>query len=290
MNGIIVLNKPQGITSFDAIRRLRNIIKEKKVGHTGTLDPLATGVLPVMIGRATRFIELLPVSDKSYRAKILLGKTTDTLDSTGKVLSETTPDCTPDKFKTVMADFIGEIEQVPPMYSAIQKDGVRLYELARQGIEIEREARKITIYNIDFLGHYGNEYEIRVDCSAGTYIRSLAADIGEKLGCGAIITELERLSANGFTKAYTLEEIEEAVKNNKLNEIIIDTDKALTAYDDVVVSVSQAKRFKNGGELFVNRLKKKIGTGLYRVYSPDNVFLGIGENSDGELLKIRKNF
>lgn len=291
MNGIIVLKKGEDITSFFAVNKLRRIIGIKKAGHTGTLDPMATGVLPVMLGGATRFIELLPTADKSYRAKFLLGKTSDTLDITGNILSENEVNVSVEDFKKTLSDFVGEIEQVPPMYSAIKKDGVRLYELARKGIELEREARKVTIFKAELLSSDGNEYEVDVKCSSGTYIRTLCDDIGKKLGCGALMTELERTSANGFDieNAHTLEEIEEAVKENRLEELIIPVEEAMKIYPSVTVSQAQATRFKNGGRLSLDRLRNISGTGYFRVYSPEKKFLGIGEIAEGsDELSVKK--
>ncbi len=265
MDGFVCLDKPQGITSFIAAARVKRILGEKKTGHTGTLDPLATGVLPIAVSAATRFIELLPVHDKSYRASFLFGKSTDTLDITGTVL-------------------------FPPMYSALKKDGVRLYELARQGKEIEREKRKINIYSLGLVGQNGNEYTIDVSCSSGTYIRSLIADIGEKLGCPAVMTSLIRTSANGISldRCVTLGKLEELKAENRLSEAVIPVDKLL-AYPAVYVTEAQAKRFSNGGELALERIKCKKSDGLRLVYSPEEVFLGVGEVSlESGALKVKK--
>lgn len=288
MTGFIILDKPEGITSFIGARIVRKVTNEKKTGHTGTLDPMATGVLPVAMGNATRFIELLPCHDKGYRASFRLGETTDTLDITGNTL--TTSNNIPDE-KTVISvfdRFRGEIEQIPPMYSAIQKDGKRLYELARQGIEIEREKRKVTIYNLEYISHQDNEYTIDVKCSKGTYIRSLISDIGEALGCGAVMTSLRRTLSNGFTlnDAHT----EDELKNTEDPSLfLIAVDKALSAYPEIHVSEAQAKRFRNGGELDSERIHEKLTEGLYRVYSPDNKFIGLGEYTKNETsLKVKR--
>lgn len=282
MTGFIILDKPEGITSFIGGAIVRRVTGEKKTGHTGTLDPMATGVLPVAVGgNATRFIELLPSHDKGYRASFRLGTTTDTLDITGTVLS--TSDNIPgeETVKKAIAHFVGEIEQLPPMYSAIKKDGKRLYELARQGIEVEREKRIITIYNCDFVSLENGEYTIDVKCSKGTYIRSLISDIGEMLGCGAVMTALRRTLANGFSieDAHTEEELKSA---GDVSQFIIPIDKALEAYPAIKVSEAQAKRFRNGGELDSARLHTKLVPSLYRVYSPDNTFLGLGEYRENE--------
>ena len=282
MTGFIILDKPEGITSFIGGAIVRRVTGEKKTGHTGTLDPMATGVLPVAVGgNATRFIELLPSHDKGYRASFRLGTTTDTLDITGEVL--TTSDAIPseEEVKKAISRFVGEIEQLPPMYSAIKKDGKRLYELARQGIEVEREKRTITIYNCDFVSYENGEYTIDVKCSKGTYIRSLISDIGEMLGCGAVMTALRRTLSNGFSieDAHTEDELKSA---EDASAFVIPIDKALEAYPAVRVSEAQAKRFRNGGELDASRLHAKLYPSLYRVYSPDNTFLGLGEYRENE--------
>lgn len=282
MTGFIILDKPEGITSFIGGAIVRRVTGEKKTGHTGTLDPMATGVLPVAVGgNAPRFIELLPSHDKGYRASFKLGTTTDTLDITGAVL--TTSDNIPDteEVKKAIAHFSGEIEQLPPMYSAIKKDGKRLYELARQGIEVEREKRLVTIYNCDFVSFENGEYTIDVKCSKGTYIRSLISDIGEILGCGAVMTKLRRTLSNGFSieDAHTEEELKSA---EDVSQFVIPVDKALEAYPSIKVSEAQAKRFRNGGELDAQRLHTKLYPSLYRVYSPENEFLGLGEFRENE--------
>ncbi len=281
MNGFIILDKPAGITSFIGGAIVRRVTKEKKTGHTGTLDPMATGVLPVAVGNATRFIELLPSHDKGYRASFRLGTTTDTLDITGKVLttSENIPD--EEAVKNAIAHFNGEIEQLPPMYSAIKKDGKRLYELARQGIEVEREKRIVTIYSCDFVSFLNGEYTIDVKCSKGTYIRSLISDIGEMLGCGAVMTALRRTLSNGFSidDAHTEDELKSA---EDISAFVIPVDKALEAYPAIKVSEAQAKRFRNGGELDSQRLHTRLVPSLYRVYSPEGSFLGLGEYRENE--------
>lgn len=281
MTGFIILDKPEGITSFIGGAIVRRVTGEKKTGHTGTLDPMATGVLPVAVGHATRFIELLPSHDKGYRASFRLGTTTDTLDITGTIL--TTSDNIPDEeeVKSAIAHFKGEIEQLPPMYSAIKKDGKRLYELARQGIEVEREKRIITIYNCDFVSYDGDEYTIDVKCSKGTYIRSLVSDIGEMLGCGAVMTSLRRTLSNGFSidEAHTEEDLKSA---EDPSVFLIPVDKALAEYPEIRVSEAQAKRFRNGGELDSARLHVKLIPSLYRVYSQNGDFLGLGEYRENE--------
>ena len=272
MTGVVFLDKPEGMTSFVAANRVKRILGAKKAGHTGTLDPMATGVLVVMLGGATRFIDFLPTHDKSYDATVKLGITTDTLDTQGTVLSQSPCNVSTAQFEKAMLNFSGEIQQVPPMYSALKKDGKKLYELARQGIEVERESRKVNIYSLRLTSsdEEKQEFSFSVDCSAGTYVRSLASDIGESLGCGAALSALRRTAAHGvkITQCKCLEEI--------TPEDIVRLD-SLLPYPDITVSPAQAKRFCNGGELDINRLHQELKPGLYKVYSPEKDFLGLGE-------------
>lgn len=294
LTGFIFLDKPEGLTSFFAANRVKRILKINKTGHTGTLDPMATGVLSVMLGGATRFSQYLPTHDKTYRAKILLGTVTDTLDITGTVLQKNPVNVSVDRLNGVINRFVGSISQLPPMYSAVSKDGVRLYKLARQGIEIEREARNVVIRYIKLLDvpDENNEFEIEVSCSAGTYIRSLAADIGSELGCGAVITALRRIEANGISidKTVTLETVQQLADEGRIDELITPCDEMLRCYTAVNVSEKQAIRFENGGELDLNRIKGEKNDGFCRVYSPAKKFLGLGKISlaDGTLYVEKK--
>ena len=275
MNGFVVLDKSDGMTSFRASAILRRIYNEKKTGHTGTLDPMATGVLPVALGKATRFIDFLPESDKAYTARFRLGIITDTLDITGNVLETRDVNVKKEDIEALLPDFTGEIMQLPPMYSAISVNGVRLYELARKGIEVEREQRKITIYSLTLReSQFEGEYEIDVKCSKGTYIRTLIADMGERLGCGAVMTALRRTLSNGFSiaQAVTEEELEALGER-----AVMGIDAPFMGLPQVTVSEKQAKRFSNGGELSAERLHSEIIPSLYRVYAPDGAFLGLGE-------------
>lgn len=294
LTGFIFLDKPEELTSFVAANRVKRILKINKTGHTGTLDPMATGVLPVMLGGATRFSQYLPTHDKTYRAKILLGTVTDTLDITGTVLQKNPVNVSVYRLNGVINRFVGSISQLPPMYSAVSKDGVRLYKLARQGIEIEREARNVVIRYIKLLDvpDENNEFEIEVSCSAGTYIRSLAADIGSELGCGAVITALRRIEANGVSidKTVTLETVQQLADEGRIDELITPCDEMLRCYTAVNVSEKQAIRFENGGELDLNRIKGEKNDGFCRVYSPAKKFLGLGKISlaDGTLYVEKK--
>ncbi len=293
MTGIILLNKEQNMTSFSACNRLRHILGEKKAGHMGTLDPMATGVLPIALSSATKFIDLLPTHNKAYEAQARLGITTDTLDITGKKLSESDVNVTRRELEKVCEGFKGEILQTPPMYSAISKDGKRLYELARNGVEIEREKRKITIYSLEISEFDGLNFKISVECSQGTYIRSLCDDIGRELGCGATLTRLKRTKSNGFLleDCHTLKEIETAFANGEIGDLLIPVEDCFTDFGIVTVTRAQARRFSNGGELSSDRLRGSLQPGVYRVFSDEGVFLGLGEIKDGgDALRAKKVF
>lgn len=293
MTGIICINKEKDITSFGVCAKMRGILKEKKVGHTGTLDPMATGVLPVMIGGATRFLDYLPESDKGYRASFVLGKTTDTLDITGTVTSESRVNVSKADVENVLTEFHGKIKQLPPMYSAVSVNGKRLYDLARQGIEVERQEREIEIKELSLVhsNESANEYVIDVFCTKGTYIRTLIDDIGKRLGCGAVMTALERTYAMGFTlnDCKTLSELQQ-LKDSGIgfDSVLLPLDKALGIYDSVVISPAQAVRFRNGGALDLSRVKKQLqADAFYRVYSPEKELLGLGRAEDTQL-KVQK--
>ncbi len=290
MTGIILIDKPKDFTSFDVVAKVRRICGEKKCGHSGTLDPMATGVMTILLGGATRFCELLPSHDKAYVAKLKLGTATDTLDVTGKVLEERQVTASAEDFAAVCDDFRGEITQVPPMYSAISVNGRRLYDLARRGIEVERPERQVTIRKLDILSsdEENNEYEIYVECSTGTYIRTLIADIGEKLNCGAVMTDLRRVKANGFTiqQTVTLEQLEKAASEGEVSNLLIPVESAYNSYESLTVTEAQAKRFSNGGDLLTERLKNCKGNGLYKILDPNEKFLGLGEIDGGNSLKV----
>lgn len=292
MTGIILLDKPKGITSFGAVARVRRICGEKKCGHTGTLDPMATGVLTVMLGGTTRFTEFLPSHDKAYIAAFRLGTVTDTLDITGEVLETRPVASTAAEVKEKLQAFVGEISQLPPMYSAVSVNGQRLYDLARKGVEVERKPRQVTVFSIDMLSEneQAGEYTIAVECSSGTYIRTLISDLGEVLGCGAVLTNLRRTKANGFSieKAVTLEQLEEAAQNGTLSNILIPVDHAMEEYPVIRVTAPQAKRFGNGGELSLQRLKYPRTVGLFRIYDPEDNFIGLGEIGSGDSLNVKR--
>ena len=293
MTGVICLDKPEGISSFFAVKKVSRLLDTKKAGHTGTLDPMATGVLVIMLGSCTRFIDFLPESEKSYTARVMLGKNTDTLDVTGDILEEKDVNVTEDELKKTSEKFLGDILQIPPMYSALRKDGVRLYDLARQGVEVEREPRKVQIKELKIYDFDGLSFSMDVTCSAGTYIRSLAFDIGESLGTGACLTSLRRTAANGFSidKSLTLEEIEKYLENEDIEKYILPIENALKSYEAVTVSEAQGKRFRNGGELDLNRIHKDFCNSLYRIFAPDGSFLGLGEaDTENNSLKPKRVF
>lgn len=295
MTGIICVNKEKDITSFGVCAKMRGILKEKKVGHTGTLDPMATGVLPIMIGGATRFLDYLPESDKGYRAVFVLGKTTDTLDITGTVTAENEVNASKADVESVLTQFKGRIMQTPPMYSAVSVNGKRLYDLARQGIEVEREKREVEIKSLELAdcNENENEYTIDVLCTKGTYVRTLIDDIGRSLGCGAVMTSLVRTYAMGFTldDCKTLAQLQLLKDSGAgFESVLLPLEKALGAYDKVVVSPAQSNRFKNGGALDLVRVKKQLNADeIYRVYSSDGDFLGLGKAVETQL-KVEKLF
>ena len=277
MQGFLLLNKPSGITSFSAVSAVKRLAHEKRVGHTGTLDPMATGVLPIFLGRATALSSLMLDGDKRYKATIKLGVTTDTEDITGTVLSKKEVTVTNEELLKALENFRGKILQTPPMYSALKKDGVRLYDLARQGKTIEIPKREIEIFSIDLLSTLDDEncFAIDVKVSKGTYIRSLARDIGEFLGCGATLTALQRTNAGGFDidECVSLQEL----NNENITDYIVNEEKAVMHLRALNVTEKQAIRFCNGGQLDFSRLHIENITEnqLIRVRYQDK-FLGIG--------------
>ncbi len=282
MTGVILLDKPEGITSFWAAAQLRRVCGEKKIGHTGTLDPMASGLLPVLLGGATKFADLLPSHDKAYRATFLLGAETDTLDITGRVVRQRYVAVNASDVERALAAFRGRITQIPPMYSALSQNGVRLYALARQGIEVERSAREVEIYRLELTqtDDVKGAYTIDVQCSAGTYIRSLVSDLGEALGCGAVLTALRRTEANGLSvkDARTLDGLR-ALSPQELSACVLPVDAVLADYPAVTVTEKQSVRFRNGGALDLARVRGADADGLYRVYDPQGTFLGLGTRS-----------
>ena len=298
MNGIIIIDKPQDFTSFDVVAVVRKTLHEKKIGHSGTLDPMATGVLPVLVGRAAKAQSLLPDTDKEYIAGFRFGIATDTLDITGNILSESESNVTGDEIQAVLPRFRGDIMQTPPMYSAVSKNGVRLYELARKGIEVEREARPVNISRLELLSfdHESQSGRMIISCSKGTYIRVICDDIGKALGCGCVMTGLRRTRACGFDESdsVTLEALKEAAENGRAQELLRQTDSIFSCYPAVKISQGQAVRFMNGASLSLDRLH--IGGavsdgGIFRVYGADDIFIGLGViDIEKEELAVKKRF
>ncbi len=294
MDGILCVDKPQGMTSFSCCALLRRLVGEKKVGHAGTLDPMATGVLPLMFGKATRAIPLLPTHDKRYCATLQFGKCSDTLDTWGNVTETGRALPTLAAVEAALPAFRGEILQVPPMMSALKKDGVRLYDLARQGIEIEREARPVTIHSLELVTYDADTglLQLRCDCSAGTYIRTLCDDLGRVLGSGAVMTALRREAAAGYELSACLmpDECRCAAEDGSLSGRILPVDTAFTVYPDVTVTAAQAVRFRNGGELSVDRVNGlPQDAETVRIYDPEQTFLGLG-CADTEAIRIVRLF
>lgn len=286
MQGLLLINKPEGITSFKAVAAIRKKANTKKVGHTGTLDPLATGVLPVLVGRATSLCPYLLNADKGYIASVKAGITTDTLDITGEVLRETPPSFTKEQLEAALEKFTGKQLQYPPVYSAIKKDGVPLYRLARKGVEVEVEPREITVYAIKLLefDQDRNTFKLDVRCSKGTYIRSLCRDIGEYLGCGATMTALVRTDTASFNLSQCVDL--DALNEENIEACLLSEELAVAHLPELFVSEKQGKRFSNGGKLSFERLKTGITDGAHYRVKFNNTFIGIGY-ADGENKEIR---
>lgn len=284
MNGIILVDKPQDWTSHDVVAKLRGVLHERRIGHSGTLDPLATGLLVVFVGRATRAVEFAEADSKEYITGLHLGVSTDTQDITGNIVASS--GALPDEaaLREAIGRFIGDIEQIPPMYSAIKIGGKKLYELARRGESVERAPRKITVSAIDIAGRDGDDYILNISCSKGTYVRTLCSDIGEALGCGACMSSLRRTRAGAFSvdEAHSLEDIEAAAHEGRLSDIILPVDTLFASFPKLTVSQSAAKRLKNG-----NIIKISAEDGEYRVYSDPEEFLLLGRVEGGKLKTIK---
>ena len=288
MNGILNIFKPKGMSSFDVVRVVKKVAKTGKVGHTGTLDPEATGVLPVCIGRANKIIDYIMDSEKVYEVTFKLGIRTTTYDLEGEVLEERDTSNLRDEDRLgVVKDFIGEYSQVPPMYSALKQNGVRLYELARKGIEVEREGRLIKIYNIEDVKINNPYVSMKVTCSKGTYIRSLCYDIGEKLGVFATMTELNRSKTSVFSQEKSIN-INDLTEEN-IEDYIVTMEEALSKYEAIIVHGKYVKLLVNGVRVADNRFTKDkiINNTLYRVYDENNNFIGLGERNNAGF-KIEK--
>ena len=285
-NGIIVIDKPQGWTSMDICAKLRGMYREKRIGHAGTLDPMATGVLPVFIGRATRAVEFASEGEKEYVAGLKLGVVTNTQDTSGEVLESRPVSVTPEQLEEALAKFRGDIEQIPPMYSAIKVNGKKLYELARKGKEVERKPRPVTIHALTLEEQTApDEYVIRVRCSKGTYIRTLCHDIGQILGCGACMSSLRRTMAAGFTleQAVTLDAVQDSEDRAAL---LLKVDTYFSKYPALTVAGGAEKKLRNGMTLVMPQL----APGQYRVYGESGEFLALCEAADGKLTTVKSFF
>ena len=284
MNGIVIIDKPRDWTSQDVVSKLRGVLHTKRIGHGGTLDPMATGVLPVFVGRATRGVEFFEHAEKTYEATLRLGVTTDTEDITGRVLERREVAVTGEEFEKVLTRFRGEILQVPPMYSALKVNGQKLCDLARKGKEVERKPRAITIHKLECLEFTGDTARLRVTCSKGTYIRTLCKDIGEALGCGGCMEQLRRVAAG----AYTIEEavpLAELVASDAPESYLRPVDTMFTQYEAVTLTEKQALRCRNG-----NSFSVALPQGTYRAYDENGAFLMLAKVDDGVMSTIKSFF
>jgi len=287
LNGILIVDKPAGWTSHDVVGKLRHVFGEKRVGHGGTLDPIATGVLPVFIGRATRAVVFCENAEKEYLALFRTGLVTDTQDITGRTLSESGRKVSEEDILAVLPSFTGTIRQIPPMYSAVKKDGKKLYELARRGIETEREPRTVTVASLTLESWDGRDALLRVVCSKGTYIRTLCHDIGAALGCGGCMASLRRTRAGRFSleDSVPMEDILAAAEQGTAGDLLRPVD-SLFDCPEIVVTGENRKRCLNGREFPAGDL----ADGLYRVYDASGAFLLLGRCTDGTVTTVRSFF
>lgn len=297
INGLLIIDKPEDFTSFDLCAKLRRLTGQRKIGHSGTLDPMATGVMVILLGTATRAADLMPDHTKEYIAGFRLGMTTDTLDVTGKVLSEQPADFSLEQLEDSLCAFRGTIEQLPPMYSAVHSNGRRLYELAREGLEVERTPRPVEINRLRLADYDPTKAEgaLDVSCSKGTYIRTLIDDIGRAIGCGAVMTSLRRTRACGFglEDAITLEQAGQYAEADTIEEHIIPTDRVFAVWPECTVTQKQAIRYQNGGELDLARIHTSVqlSDGCRVRVTSGGAFLGIGRiDAQAGLLWPHKRF
>lgn len=284
MNGIVIVDKPQGWTSQDVTARLRRVYATRRIGHGGTLDPMATGVLPVFVGRATRGVEFFEHAEKTYDTVLLLGRTTDTQDVTGATLAEKPVHLSPADIDRVLPRFLGDILQVPPMYSALKVNGKKLYELARKGQEVERQPRPITVFELTNLGFDGTRLSLRVRCSKGTYIRTLCQDIGDALGCGGCMEALRRVRAGeyGIEDAVPLEQL---LESETPERYLRGLDTMFAHCPAVTLTPNQEKRCRNG-----NPFSSPLPQGTYRAYSQSGEFLMLAKVEDGVMTTVKSFF
>ena len=284
MDGIVIVDKPEGWTSQDVVSKLRGVFKTRRIGHGGTLDPMATGVLPVFVGRATRGVEFFEHAEKTYEAVLRLGLSTDTEDITGTVLAEKEVNITEAQFLSALESFRGEIQQIPPMYSAIKINGQKLCDLARKGREVERKPRTITIHQLECLGFTGNTARLLVHCSKGTYIRTLCKDIGEALGCGGCMAELRRVTAG----EYTIEEavpLQELLDTQEPEKYLRGVDTLFRNHPEVKLTPNQETRCRNG-----NSFSRNLADGTYRAYSQSGEFLMLAKVENGVMSTVKSFF
>ncbi len=288
MNGVLIVNKPQGWTSHDVVAKLRGIYREKRIGHSGTLDPMATGVLVVFLGRATRAVELCENDEKEYIAGLRLGVVTNTQDVTGEILEEHPVSVSDETLLAALEGFKGPQQQIPPMYSAVKIGGKKLYELARKGQSVERKPRSITIEALELMERQDTDCLIRVQCSKGTYVRTLCHDIGGALGTGGCLYSLERTRAGRFTlaDAVTLEEIQTARDENRHLELLRPVDSLFSQYPEITLEGKNERRCKNGTDIPGMDLPE----GIYRVYGPEGEFLMLGQSRNGVLGTVKSFF
>lgn len=287
MSGIIIIDKPQGWTSNDVVSRLRRVFNTRRIGHGGTLDPMATGVLPVFVGRATRGVEFFEHAEKTYETTLRFGITTDTEDTTGKVLTERPVSLTKEDVLGILPQFRGEIMQIPPMYSALKVNGQKLYDLARKGREVERQPRPITIQELELLDFSGNEARLRIRCSKGTYIRTLCKDIGEALGCGGCMAQLRRVRAGEYTLdgAIPLERLlAESDAGMDVEHYLIPIDTMFASVPRLNLTKNQARAVRNGGSFSCDK------AGRWRVYGPEGEFLALCQGENGVMVTIKSFF
>lgn len=297
MNGILCMNKPQDFTSFDVIGKLRGILHMKRLGHTGTLDPMATGVLPILVGTATKACDILPNQDKTYQATVVFGKATDTLDIWGKPLQDYPEQhVTEAALRAVLPEFLGDITQLPPMYSAVSVNGKRLYELARKGETVERPTRTVHIdaITLDAFDETQQTATLTVSCGKGTYIRTLLSDVGQRLGGDAVMTALTRTAACGYPlqDCLTFEQVAAAMADGTLEEHLLPTDSLFSSYPKLRLNAAQERMFCNGVKLDLNRLRDlQPDQDIYTVYGATGTFLGtaLADRTQQEL-RIGKRF
>ena len=284
MNGIVIIDKPAGWTSQDVTARLRRVFGTRRIGHGGTLDPMATGVLPVFVGRATRGVEFFEHAEKTYETELLLGVATDTEDTTGTVLFRREVSVTPEQLTAVLERFRGEIMQIPPMYSALKVNGQKLCDLARKGRQVERQPRPVTIHELTLLSREGDTLRLRVRCSKGTYIRTLCADIGEALGCGGCMQALRRTQAGEYTIAEAVP-LQQLLESPEPETYLRDVDTMFRGYPGVKLTANQEKRCRNG-----NAFSVSLPGGTYRAYSQTGEFLMLAKVEDSVMSTIKSFF